>query len=167
MLHGTIRNGNFLRNTALQCWDNVAAVRNHVAIMFVVMLCCAKNRRCDRSVQHQGQPTGNFEKKTEKQQQSRNKAFWSHFKHFGRLLEKIYLFLIPSKDWWKSSQQARCTYNLQPDSLEGFPADVCPDITGQFGCGHWAHFSVKLRGLIFFILLCFVLYTQWSNFSAN
>ena len=25
------------------------------------------------------------------------KAFWSHFKHFGRLLGKIYLFLTPSK----------------------------------------------------------------------
>ena len=26
-----------------------------------------------------------------------NKAFGSHFKHFGRLLGKIYLFLTPSK----------------------------------------------------------------------
>ena len=26
-----------------------------------------------------------------------NKAFFSHFKHFGRLLVKIYLFLTPSK----------------------------------------------------------------------
>ena len=37
------------------------------------------------------------------------------------------------QDWWKSSQPARCTYNLQPDLLESFPADIYPDITGQFG----------------------------------
>ena len=41
--------------------------------------------------------TGNFEKKTLKQQQSMNKGFWIHLKHFGRLLGKIYLFLTPSK----------------------------------------------------------------------
>ena len=35
----------------------------------------------------------------------------------------------------KSSQPARCTYSLQPDLLGSFPADVCPDITGQFGWG--------------------------------
>ena len=40
------------------------------------------------------------------------------------------------QDWWESSQPARCIYTLQPDLLGGFPADVCPDITGQFGCGH-------------------------------
>ena len=45
----------------------------------------------------EGHPTGNFERKTLKQQQSMNKAFWSRFKHFGRLLRKIYLFLTPSK----------------------------------------------------------------------
>ena len=26
-----------------------------------------------------------------------NKAFWSHFKHFGRLLGKNHLFLTPSR----------------------------------------------------------------------
>ena len=26
MLHGTIRNGDFLRNTALQCWNSVTAI---------------------------------------------------------------------------------------------------------------------------------------------
>ena len=26
--------------------------------------------------------------------------------------------------------------HLQPDLLGSFPADVCPDIAGQFGCGH-------------------------------
>ena len=36
MLLGTIRNEDFQRNTAFQCWNNV------------VMLCCAKNRRCEQ-----------------------------------------------------------------------------------------------------------------------
>ena len=46
-----------------------------------------------------------------------NKAFWSHFKHFGR-----------------------------PDLLESFPANESPDITGQFGCGHRAKFSPSVGG---------------------
>ena len=62
----------------------------------------------------QGHPTGNLEKKTWKQQQSMNKAFWSHFKHFGRLLGKIYLFPTPSKTDGRvpSQQGAPTTYNL-------------------------------------------------------
>ena len=39
-----------------------------------------------------------------------------------------------------------CTYNLQSDVLESFPADVCPDITVQFGCGHRAKFSPSREG---------------------
>ena len=39
-----------------------------------------------------------------------------------------------------------CTYNLQPDLLESFPADVCPDITVQFGCDHRAKFSPSGEG---------------------
>ena len=31
--------------------------------------------------------------------------------------------------------------HLQPGLLESFPADVCPDITGQFGCGLRAKFK--------------------------
>ena len=46
-----------------------------------------------------------------------NKAFWSHFKHFGR-----------------------------PDLLGSFPANESPDITGQFGCGHRAKFSPSVGG---------------------
>ena len=41
----------------------------------------------------QGHPTGIIEKKTWKQQQSMINAFWSHFKHFERLLGKSYRFL--------------------------------------------------------------------------
>ena len=44
MLHGTIRNDDFQRNTALQCWNNVATIQNNVE-----MLCCAKNRSCESS----------------------------------------------------------------------------------------------------------------------
>ena len=31
MLHGTIRNDDFSRNTALQCWNNVETNRNNIA----------------------------------------------------------------------------------------------------------------------------------------
>ena len=43
-----------------------------------------------------------------------NKAFWSHFKHWGWLLEKIYLFLTPSKTNGRiaSQQGAPTTCNL-------------------------------------------------------
>ena len=43
-----------------------------------------------------------------------NKAFWSHFKHLGWLLEKIYLFLTPSKTNGRiaSQQGAPTTCNL-------------------------------------------------------
>ena len=33
MLHGSIRNDDFYRNTALQCWNNVVTIRNNVATM--------------------------------------------------------------------------------------------------------------------------------------
>ena len=41
MLYETIHKDNFQRNTAFQCWNNVATIRNNV-----VMLCCTKNRHC-------------------------------------------------------------------------------------------------------------------------
>ena len=41
MLHETIHNDDIKHNTALQCWNNVAAVRKNI-----VMLRCAKNRCC-------------------------------------------------------------------------------------------------------------------------
>ena len=68
------------------------------------------------------------------------KAFWKHFKHFGRLLAKIYLFLTPSKTDGRVP-----SYNLQPDLLGSFPADVCPDISASFGCGHRAKFSPYIK----------------------
>ena len=56
----------------------------------------------------------NFEKKALKEQQSMNKSFWNHFRHFGRLLEKTYLFLISSKTDGRvpSQQGAPTTCNL-------------------------------------------------------
>ena len=44
ILHGTIRNDDFYRNTELQCWNNVVTIRNNAAT-----LCCAKNRLCKSS----------------------------------------------------------------------------------------------------------------------
>ena len=41
MLYETIHKDNFKHNTAFQCWNNVAAIRNNV-----VLLCCTKNRHC-------------------------------------------------------------------------------------------------------------------------
>ena len=40
MLHGTIRNEEFLRNRALQCWNNVVTIRNNVATMFRMLQLC-------------------------------------------------------------------------------------------------------------------------------
>ena len=41
MLHGTIRNDDFLRNTALQCWNNVATIKINFATM--LQSCVALN----------------------------------------------------------------------------------------------------------------------------
>ena len=46
MLHGTIRNDDFWRNTALQYWNNVANIRKQCRKNDAT-LCCAKNRRCE------------------------------------------------------------------------------------------------------------------------
>ena len=60
-----------------------------------------------------------------------NKDVWSYFKHFGRLLGKIFSDPHSQQDWRRGSQPARCTFSLQPDLLGIFPADV----------GHRAKFS--------------------------
>ena len=41
----------------------------------------------------------------------------------------------------KEFQASKVTYNLQPDLLGSLPPDVCPDLTGQFGCGQ-GHINV-------------------------
>ena len=55
-----------------------------------------------------------------------NKDIWSYFKHFGRLLGKIYLILTPRKtdEQVPSQQGAPSTFNLQPDLLGSFPPEV-------------------------------------------
>ena len=59
-----------------------------------------------------------------------NKAFWAILSILGDCREKFTVSVPHSlQDWWKSSQPARCTYNLQPDLLGSIPADVSPDIT--------------------------------------
>ena len=78
-----------------------------------------------------GAPNGKFWKtdlKTTKRDM--NKAFWSHFKHFERLLGKIYLLLTPSKTArrFPSQQGAPTTCNLtyrevsQQTSVQTLPA---------------------------------------------
>ena len=67
-------------------------------------------QRPDLLHNRQGHPKGIIEKKTWKQQQSMLNTFWSHFKHFWRLLGKSYLFHTPSKtDGRVPSQQGALT----------------------------------------------------------
>ena len=48
--------------------------------------------------------------------------------NYKEITEKNLSVPHSQQDWWKGSQPARCTYNLQLDLLGSFPADVCPDI---------------------------------------
>ena len=67
-------------------------------------------QRPDLLNNRQGHPKGIIEKKTWKLQQSMLNTFWSHFKHFWRLLGKSYLFHTPSKtDGRVPSQQGALT----------------------------------------------------------
>ena len=69
-----------------------------------------------------------------------DKTFWSHFKNLGRFLWNM---THSQQDWRKSSQTAKCTYNLQPDLLGSLPADTSPGITGHFGCAPRAKLKKK------------------------
>ena len=67
-------------------------------------------QRPDLLNNRQRHPKGIIEKKTWKLQQSMLNTFWSHFKHFWRLLGKSYLFHTPSKtDGRVPSQQDALT----------------------------------------------------------
>ena len=67
-------------------------------------------QRPDLLNNRQGHPKGIIEKKTWKLQQSMLNTFWSHFKHFWRLLGNSYLFHTPSKtDGRVPSQQGALT----------------------------------------------------------
>ena len=79
-----------------------------------------------------------------KHQLSMIKVFWSHFKHFERLLSKENFICssLPARLIEVSSKPARWTYTLQPDLLEIFPSDI----TDQFGCGQGAEFTLSVGG---------------------
>ena len=71
------------------------------------------------------------------------KAFWSHFKQFERLLAENFIhFSPPARLIEVISKPAMCTYTLQPNLLEIFPADI----TDQFGCGQRAEFTFSVGG---------------------
>ena len=52
-----------------------------------------------------------------------NKDVWSYFKHFWEIAGKNLSVPHSQQDWWRGSQPARCTFNLQPDLLGSFLAD--------------------------------------------
>ena len=59
-----------------------------------------------------------------------NKAFRSHFRHFGRLLGKIICSSLPARlmEGFPAGK-----VHPQPNLLGSVLLDVCPHITGQFG----------------------------------
>ena len=74
------------------------------------------------------------------------KASWSHFKHFGRLLGKIYLFLTPSKTDGRVPSQQGATTTCNLTYWEVSQQHVWPDITGQVEYGHKAKFRPLVGG---------------------
>ena len=56
----------------------------------------------------------------------------------GDFWEKFICSSLPARlmEEFPASKVHLQRYNLQPDLLGSFPADVCPDITSQFGCDH-------------------------------
>ena len=53
--------------------------------------------KSELTVKHRGTQREIWRKRPKNNKKIMNKAFWSRFKHFGRLLGKIYLFLTSSK----------------------------------------------------------------------
>ena len=67
--------------------------------------------------------------------------------HFDwEIAGKNICFPHSQQDWWKSSKPARCTYNVQPDLLGSFPADVSPGTSGRFEWGHGTKFRPSRGG---------------------
>ena len=56
------------------------------------------------------------------------------------------MFLTPSKTDERVPSQQGAPTNLQFDLLRSFPAFVCPDLIGQFGCGHRAKLTPSVGG---------------------
>ena len=75
-----------------------------------------------------------------------SKAFWSHFKHFGRLLRKKLVcsgsVSHSQQTWWKSSHPARC----KTRHTGKFSSKPMFRHYWQVGCGQTAMFSPSVRG---------------------
>ena len=75
-----------------------------------------------------------------------SKAFWSHFKHFGRLRRKKLVcsgsVSHSQQTWWKSSQPARC----KTRHTGKFSSKPMSRHYWQVGCGQTAIFSPSVRG---------------------
>ena len=67
-------------------------------------------------------------KKTLKQEQSMSKTFWSHFKHFGRFLGKMYLFLTLSRHVSRHYWPVWCGHGAK------FTPSVGEGVVGNWEC---------------------------------
>ena len=85
-------------------------------------------------------------KRPKNNKKSMSKAFWSHFKHFGRLLRKKLVcsgsVSHSQQTWWKSSQLARC----KTRHTGKFSSKPMSRHYWQVGCGQTAIFSPSVRG---------------------
>ena len=73
-----------------------------------------------------------------------NKAFWSHFETFWEIARKSLSVPCSQQDWWKSSQPARCTYNLT--YLEVFQQTYVQTLLASLGVAIAAKFRSSVVG---------------------
>ena len=99
-------------------------------------------QRPDLLYNRQGHPKGTIEKKTWKQQQSMLNAFWSHFKHFGRLLGKSYLFHTPSKTDGRVPSQKGALTPCNLTYWEASQLTFVPPLLTSLGVGRGRNLSV-------------------------
>ena len=99
-------------------------------------------QRPDLLHSRQGHPKGTIEKKTWKQQQSMLNAFWSHFKHFGRLLGKSYLFHTPSKTDGRVPSQKGALTPCNLTYWEASRLTFVPPLLTSLGVGRGRNLSV-------------------------
>ena len=99
-------------------------------------------QRPDLLHNRQGHPKGTIERKTWKQQQSMLNAFWSHFKHFGRLLGKSYLFHTPSKTDGRVPSQKGALTPCNLTYWEASRLTFVPPLLTSLGVGRGRNLSV-------------------------
>ena len=99
-------------------------------------------QRPDLLYNRQGHPKGTIEKKTWKQQQSMLNAFWSHSKHFGRLLGKSYLFHTPSKTDERVPSQKGALTPCNLTYWEASQLTFVPPLLTSLGVGRGRNLSV-------------------------